>query len=104
MSSATLYVRLAGGDQKALIFISVSASFTVFACIALCHSAVVIKSTQFWKVIRERLNSRGISHKADNSRRERSTSDRDGSATKVEMKPLFLNFNELREPILEYCN
>ena len=104
LSFATLYVRLAGGDQKVLIFTSVSASFTVFACIVVCHIAVVIKSTQLWKVIRERLNSRGVSQKVDNSRRERSTSDREGGAAKVEMKPLFLNFNELREPILEYCN
>ena len=104
LSSATLYVRLAGGDQKALIFTSVSASFIIFACIVVCHSAVVIKSTQLWKIIRERLNSRGVSQKVDNTRRERSTTDREGGAAKVEMKPLFLNFNELREPILEYCN
>ena len=103
LSSATLYVRLAGADQKALIFTSVSASFTAFACIVVCHSAVAIKSTHFWKVIQERLNSKGISQKADNSRRERST-DREGDAAKVEIKPLFLNFNELREPILEYCH
>ena len=103
LSSATLYVRLAGRDQKALIFTSVSASFTVFACIVVCHSAVVIKSAQLWRVIRERLNSRVISQKGDNNRRERST-DREGGTAKVEIKPLFLNFNELREPILEYCN
>ena len=103
LSSATLYVRLAGGSQKALIFTSVSASFTVFACIVLFHTAVVIKSTQFWNVVKERLNSRSVSHTVDNSRRERST-DGGGGAAKVEMKPLFLNFNELREPILEYCD
>ena len=66
-------------------------------------SAVVIMSTQFWNVVKERLSSRGVSHAIDNSRRERST-DGGGGAAKVEMKPLFLNFNELREPILEYCD
>ena len=103
LSSATLYVRLAGGSQKALIFTLVSASFTVFACIVVFHTAVVIMSTQFWNIVKERLNSRRVSHASDNSRRERSM-DGGGGAAKVEMKPLFLNFNELREPILEYCD
>ena len=103
LSSATLYVRLAGGSQKALIFTSVSASFTVFACIVVFHTAVVISSTHFWNVVKERLNSRDVSHASDSNRRERST-DGGGGAAKVEMKPLFLNFNELREPILEYCD
>ena len=103
LSSATLFVRLAGGNQKALIFTSVGTSFIIFACILVCHAAVVIRSTQLWKAIQEKLKSKNTLPKVDNRRRERST-DREGGAARVEMKPLFLNFNELREPVLEYCD
>ena len=103
LSSATLYVRLAGGNQKTLIFTSVGTSFIVFSFILVCHAAVVIRSTKIWKVIQEKLRSKSALPKVGNSTRERST-DREEGAAKFEMKPLFLNFNELREPLLEYCD
>ena len=54
-------------------------------------------------VIQEKLRSKSALPKVGNSTRERST-DREEGAAKFEMKPLFLNFTELREPILEYCD
>ena len=53
--------------------------------------------------MQEKLRSKGALPKVDNSRSTKSTDSEEGSA-RCEMKPLFLNFNELREPILESCD
>ena len=50
--------------------------------------------------MQEKLGSKGALPKVDNSRSRKSTDSEEGSA-RCEMKPLFLNFTELREPILE---
>ena len=49
LASATLYIRLTGGNQNAATFTSVGIAFAIFTGIVIYHSAQQIKGTRLWK-------------------------------------------------------
>jgi len=98
LSAATLYTRQGDGNQVTVAYTSVTASLITFAGIFIYHIFTAIKNSRFLK---QRQNH--LIRMANIPQENDSSSDSDTGENKPVQCQVLL-FDELREPVLEYCN
>ena len=103
VSSATLYSRLTGGNQTALVYTSTTIALAQFITVTVIHVVTRIRSSRLYKNISAPSNVQGNQQPLV-ARDNRSEGDQAQKNRDNEMRQQVLTFNELREPLLEYCN
>ena len=102
LSSATLYTKLTGSNQMALTSTSVSISVLIFSAIVVYHTYKVIHSSKW---LRDKFQKQKRTSRQNNSAQQAldTSSQCPENTANLGVRPLVLNFSDLREPLLEYC-
>ena len=99
LSSATLYMRLTGGNEAACIYTSTAIALATFIIITFLHLITSIKFSlkNIFKRREQKFNPRFPVVQDNNEEAPQ-------QIKAVEVQQQVLHFNELREPLLEDCN
>ena len=102
LSSATLYSGLTGGNQTVVVYTSTAIALANFITIIVIHIVTCIKSSRLYKSVSAPSNANCNQQPlvAENI----FEGDHAQENRVIEMRQQVLTFNELREPLLEYCN
>lgn len=102
LSSATLYTKLTGSNQMALTSTSVSISVMIFFAIVVYHTYKVIQSSKW---LRDKFQKQKRTSRQNNLAQQAldTSSQCPENTANLGVRPLVLNFSDLREPLLEYC-
>ena len=97
LSSATLYSRLTGGNQTALVYTSTTIALAHFITVIVIHVVTCIKSSRLYKNISAPSNVQ-CNQQPLVARDNRSEGDQAQKNRTIEMRQQVFTFNELREP------
>ena len=107
LAVGTFFINQGGGSQAALVYTSVGVAFTQFVGIATVYAYTSLKEFRTFKAIREKL----VTRRQDELQNEREdvgyellevNSQEHGQ--RGQPRSLVMNFDELREPVLEYAD
>jgi len=101
LAAGTLFINQGGGNQAALVYTSVGVTFCQFVGIVIFYAYTSLKGLRIFKVLREKIATR--------QQDEVHNDHEDVGYELLEVnrgKPrsLVINFNDLREPVLEYAD
>ena len=107
LAVGTLFINLGGGNQAALVYTSVGVAFSQFVGIATFYAYTALKQLRIFKVLREKLVPRQqdeIQNEREDVGYELLEVNRQEQGPRGQPRSLVINFDELREPVLEYAD
>ena len=107
LAVGTLFINLGGGNQAALVYTSVGVAFCQFVGIATIYVYTSFKELRIFKVLREKLATRQqdeVHDEHEDVGYELLEVNRQEQGQRGQLRCLVINFDELREPVLEYAD
>ena len=103
-SAATFYCRdpQFSGNQAVVVYISVGTAFITFVGILVYHLYQCTINSRSWKTVSDRITRRNNNHELVNIAAEGSDEEGEEEPALAEIRPLVLQFDEYREPVLVY--
>ena len=104
VSVATFYCRdpQSSGNQTAVVYVSVGAALVTFVAILVYHLCQCTINSRAWKNVSDRVTQRNKNRELVNIAAEGSDEEEEEEPAQAEIRPLMLQFNEYREPVLVY--
>ena len=104
VSVATFYCRYTqfSGNQALVVYISVGTAFITFIGIMAYHLCQCTINSRAWKNVSDRVTQRSSDRELVNIVAESSDEEEEEEPAQSEIRPLMLQFNKYREPVLVY--
>ena len=104
VSVATFYCHdpQLSGNQAVVAYISVGIAFITFVMILVYHLYQCTINSRAWKTVSDRVTQRSNNRELVNIAVEGSDEEEEEEPAQAEIRPLMLQFNEYREPVLVY--
>ena len=102
VSAATFYCRdpQLSGNQAVVVYISVGIAFLTFVMILIYHLYQCTINSRAWKTVSDRVTQRSSDRELVNI--AGSDEEEEEEPAQAEIRPLMLQFDEYREPVLSY--
>ena len=103
----TFFINQGGGSQAALVYTSVGVAFCQFVAIATIYVYISLKGLRIFKVLREKLVTRQqdeVHNECEDVGYELLEVNRREQGQRGQLRCLVINYDELREPVLEYAD
>jgi len=107
LAVGTFFINLGGGSQAALVYTSVGVAFCQFVGIATIYVYTSLKGLRIFKVLREKFVTRQqdeVHNECEDVGYELFEVNRQEQGQRRQPRYLVINFDELREPVLEYAD
>jgi len=107
LAVGTLFINLGGGNQAALVYTSAGVAFCQFVAIVTIYVYTSLKGLRIFKVLREKLVARQqdeVHNECEDVGYELLEVNRQEQGQRRQPRYLVINFDELREPVLEYAD
>jgi len=103
-SAATFYCRYTqfSGNQAVVVYLSVGTAFITFVGILVYHLYQCIINSRAWKMVSDRVTRKNNNRELVNIAAEGSDEEEEEEPALAEIRPLVLQFDEYREPVLVY--
>ena len=103
-SVATFYCRdpQFSGNQAVVVYISVGAALITFVGILVYHLCQCTINSRAWKTVSDRVTQMNNNRELVNIAAEGSDEEEEEEPAQAEIRPLMLQFDEYREPVLAY--
>ena len=104
VSVATFYCRdpQSSGNQTVVVYISVGTALIKFVGILAYHLCQCTINSRAWKTVSDRVTQRNNNRELVDIAAEGSDEEEEEESALAEIRPLMLQFNEYREPVLVY--
>ena len=90
------------GNQTVVVYISVGTALITFVAILAYHLYQCTINLRAWKTVSDRVTQRNTNRELVNVAAESSDEEEEEEPAQAEIRPLVLQFNEYREPVLVY--
>ena len=107
LAVGTFFINQGGGNQAALVYTSVGVAFCQFVGIATFYVYTSLKGLQIFKVLREEIATRQqdeVHNEHEDVGYGLLEVNRQEQGQREQLRCLVINFDELREPVLEYAD
>ena len=107
LAVGTFFINQGGGNQAALVYTSVGVAFCQFVGIATIYVYSSLKGIRISKVLREKIATRQqdeVHNEHEDVGYELLEVNRQEQSQRGQPRSLVINFDELREPVLEYAD
>ena len=104
VSAATFYCRDSqlSGNQAVVVYISVGTALITFVMIMVYHLYKCTINSRPWKIISDRVTHKSNNRELVTIAAESSDGEEEEAPSQAEIRPLMLQFDEYREPVLAY--
>ena len=104
VSVATFYCRYTqfSGNQAVVVYISVGTALITFVMIMAYHLYQCTINSRAWKTVSDQVAQRSNNHELVTIAAESSDEEEEEEPSQAEIRPLMLQFDEYREPVLSY--
>jgi len=103
LAVGTFFINQGGGNQAALVYTSVGVAFYQFVGIVIFYAYTSLKGLRVFKVLRFTRQDE-VHNKRGDIRYKLLEMNRQEQGQREQPRSLVINFNELREPVLEYAD
>ena len=107
LAVGTFFINQGGGNQAALVYTSVAVAFCQFVGIATFYMYTSLKGFRIFKLLREKITTRQedeVHNECEDVGYELLEVNRQEQGQRGQLRCLVINFDELREPVLEYAD
>ena len=107
LAVGTFFINQGGGNQAALVYTSVGVAFCQFVGIATFYMYTSLKGFRIFKLLREKITTRQedeVHNECEDVGYELLEVNRQEQGQRRKPRSLLINFDELREPVLEYAD
>jgi len=104
LAVGTFFINQGGGKQAVLIYISVGVSFSQFVCITAFNGYTSLKGVKIFKAFNEKLATIKQQDEVHNECEDIGYELLEANRQREQLRSQVIDFDELREPVLEYAD